>query len=180
MGIALRKLISYYKFADGFKLFTFVEIVYLNTVMCKFVSLQKKKAEPSRLIPRKHTARLELLTAVNRQSWNSRVASPKFWRTKDFDFRQVTVFCLGNCLSKHKMTKYVRNFWGHGPWSTPLLRLCYETTFYQDKLFSVRFRQNIEFCRNQQILRNDVFRCSGRYVHSKHTALNAFSNNPST
>ena len=38
-----------------------------------------------------------------------------------FDFRIATVFCLGNRLSKHKMTGYLKNLEGiMGSWATPL------------------------------------------------------------
>jgi len=49
-------------FANGFKPFIFVETSYLNIDTSKFESLQKKKAEPSRLIPRKLGTKLDLLT----------------------------------------------------------------------------------------------------------------------
>jgi len=53
---------SYLKtFTDWFTCVIFVEISYLNADMCKFESSQKKKAEPSRLIPRKLAANLEVL-----------------------------------------------------------------------------------------------------------------------
>ena len=42
-----------------------MESTYLNIDMCKFESSQKIKAQPSRLIPRKPTANLELLIAVD-------------------------------------------------------------------------------------------------------------------
>jgi len=38
-----------------------------------------------------------------------------------FDFMRVTVFCLGNRLSKHKITRYVKNLGVMAPW----LRLCF-------------------------------------------------------
>jgi len=38
-----------------------------------------------------------------------------------FDFRIATVFCLGNRLSRHKMTGYLKNLEGiMGSWATPL------------------------------------------------------------
>jgi len=40
------------------------------------------------------------------------VASPKCLGGKTFDFRGVTVFCLGYHLSKHKMTRYSKNLCG--------------------------------------------------------------------
>jgi len=41
-----------------------METRYLNTDMCKFDHHKKKKAEPSRLIPRTLTTNIELLTIV--------------------------------------------------------------------------------------------------------------------
>jgi len=32
-----------------------------------------------------------------------------------FDFRLATVFCLGYRLLKNKLTRYFKNFEGHGP-----------------------------------------------------------------
>ena len=46
---------------------------------------------------------------------HSGVVSPKFGGAKLFDFRRVTVFCLGYCLSKHKTTKYAKNLGGCPP-----------------------------------------------------------------
>jgi len=43
----------------------------------------------------------------------SNVASPKFGGSKMFDFRRITLFCLGYRLSKHKICS--RNYGGHGP-----------------------------------------------------------------
>jgi len=47
---------------------------------------------------------------VSHQQWVSSVASPKIWeRPKKFrgakmlNFRQITLFCFGNRLFKHKM-----------------------------------------------------------------------------
>jgi len=42
---------------------------------------------------------------------SSSAAKPKFFWDKYFDFKRATVFCSGHCLSKHKMTRYVRNVW---------------------------------------------------------------------
>ena len=61
---------------------------------------------------------------------SSGVASPKFfggpknlWGAKMFDFRRATVFCMEYRFSKHKMTRYSKNFGGHdplGPVATPM------------------------------------------------------------
>ena len=47
----------------------------------------------------------------------SGAASPFFPRHKYVDFKRATVFCLGHCLSKHKMARHAWNFFfgGHGP-----------------------------------------------------------------
>jgi len=37
-----------------------------------------------------------------------------------FDFRRITLFCLGKHLSKHKMTIFSKNLGGHGPFAPPL------------------------------------------------------------
>jgi len=52
--------------------------------------------------------------------WRSQ---PKiFFGEKCFDFRRITLFCLGYRLSKHKMTIYAKNF-GKGAWDPdPRLR----------------------------------------------------------
>ena len=34
---------------------------------------------------------------------------------KSFDFQRATVFCMGHRLSKHKTTRYARNFWDMAP-----------------------------------------------------------------
>jgi len=52
------------KFAAGFNSVTFVETSYLNTDMWEFESSQTEKVEPSRLIPRKLAANLELLNVI--------------------------------------------------------------------------------------------------------------------
>ena len=59
---------------------------------------------------------------VSHQQWVSSVASQKtwegskkFWGAKMLDFRQITLFCFGNRLLKHKMTKCSENFGGHAP-----------------------------------------------------------------
>jgi len=42
------------------------------------------------------------------------------------DFRQITLFCFGYLLLKHKMTIFSENFrGGHGPLGLPGLRLCF-------------------------------------------------------
>jgi len=48
----------------------------------------------------------------------SGVVSPKFGGSKIFDFRRVTVFCLGHRFSKHKMNGHAKTLggpWLHGP-----------------------------------------------------------------
>jgi len=41
----------------------------------------------------------------------------KLGEAKMFDFRRITIFCLECRLSKHKMTRYVKNVGGRGhPW----------------------------------------------------------------
>jgi len=47
--------------------------------------------------------------------YHSGVASLKFWGGKIFNFRQITLFCMGYHLSRHKMTIYAKHFGGHGP-----------------------------------------------------------------
>ena len=41
----------------------------------------------------------------------------------NFDFRRTTVFCLGYCVSKHKMTRYATHFEGIGPWDPLAMRI---------------------------------------------------------
>jgi len=36
-----------------------------------------------------------------------------------FDFRRITLFCLGKRLSKHKITIFSKNFGGNGPFAPP-------------------------------------------------------------
>ena len=43
-----------------------------------------------------------------------------------YDFRWITLFCLGKRLSKHKITIFSKNFGGRGPFGPPWLRLCPE------------------------------------------------------
>jgi len=40
------------------------------------------------------------------------LGNKKFWGAQMFDFRQVTVFCLGHYISKHKTTGYAKTFLG--------------------------------------------------------------------
>ena len=51
--------------------------------------------------------------------WQQWCSQPKiFWRVKMFDFRPVTIFCLGCHLSEHEMTIYAKNIagaWHPGP-----------------------------------------------------------------
>jgi len=35
------------------------------------------------------------------------------------DFRRITLFCLEEHLSKHKMTIFSKNLWGHVPFPPP-------------------------------------------------------------
>jgi len=52
------------------------------------------------------------------------VASPNFWGgAKMFDFKRITLFCLGDHLSKHKMIVCSKHFGGVWPGSPPWLRL---------------------------------------------------------
>ena len=48
---------------------------------------------------------------------------------KVLDFRRTAVFYLGYRLSKHKMTKYTKNFGGHAPLVSHSLRHRWRTTF---------------------------------------------------
>ena len=54
----------------------------------------------------------------------SGAASPKFWggpkngESKMFDFRRITLICLGYRFFKHKVTIYAK-YWGHGPLTPP-------------------------------------------------------------
>jgi len=64
-----------------------------------------------------------------------------------FDFRIATVFCLGNRLSKHKMTGYLKNLEGiMGSWATPL----------STPLLTYEEAQSIANCTNRMI---DVLNC---------------------
>ena len=54
---------------------------------------------------------------------SSSVASPNFEGGRYFDLKQATVFCWEHCLSKHKMTRYVRKLWVHAPLGPSWLRL---------------------------------------------------------
>ena len=49
----------------------------------------------------------------------SAVTSLKFLGAKMLNFRQITLFCLGYHLSKHKMTIYAKNLGGMAPRTTP-------------------------------------------------------------
>jgi len=60
------------------------------------------------------TQRRQMLREV--QAECSGVASPKFFLGKYFDFKRVTVFCLGHRLSKYKSTRYARNSGRMAPW----------------------------------------------------------------
>jgi len=53
---------------------------------------------------------------------SSVVASPRFWG-EYFDFRRATVFCVGHRLTKHKTTRYARNFGGMAPLPPIWLRI---------------------------------------------------------
>ena len=48
----------------------------------------------------------------------SGVASPKLFLRGKSDFRRATVFCVGCCFSRHKMTRYAKTLGGHGPLET--------------------------------------------------------------
>ena len=50
-------------------------------------------------------------------------SSPKICGVKIFDFRRITLFRLGYCLSRHKMTIYSKTLWGPCPLKPPWLRL---------------------------------------------------------
>jgi len=83
------------------------------------------------------TVRMWLISS-NMQWWDcsslmsSGVASPKVWRGtkiwgvgKMFDFRRITLFCLGKRLSKHKVAIFSKSFWGAmASLAPPRLRLC--------------------------------------------------------
>jgi len=47
----------------------------------------------------------------------------KIWGAKMFDFRRATVFSLGYCLSKCKMTTFWKKIEGMAPWDT-LFHMC--------------------------------------------------------
>jgi len=49
---------------------------------------------------------------------------------KYFDFKRATVFSLSHRLSKHKTTRYARNFGVSRPLWPPWLRLYHEVTNY--------------------------------------------------
>jgi len=56
---------------------------------------------------------------------DSSVARPKIWGVKMFDFRRITLFCLGYRFSKHKITMCAENLEGNGtlgPLATPIHR----------------------------------------------------------
>jgi len=56
--------------------------------------------------------------------WYSGVANPKIGGGKMFDFRQITLFCLEKCLSKHKISVFSENLGGMAPLLPTWLRLC--------------------------------------------------------
>jgi len=58
--------------------------------------------------------------------WLQAVAQPaqNFGAAKHFNFKGGTVFCSGHCLSKHKMTRYAKNFGrGYSPLGLSWLHL---------------------------------------------------------
>ena len=54
--------------------------------------------------------------SLNQQRSQPKILGGYFYR------KRTTVFCLEHCFSKHKMTRYARDFAGLSPW----LRLCSE------------------------------------------------------
>jgi len=56
------------------------------------------------------------------------VANPKVWVGQKYwgggilDFRQITLFCLGYRLSRHKMTISSKNLGSRGPLAAPMAR----------------------------------------------------------
>jgi len=75
-----------------------------------------------------NTCKAALLTTFWRQfQWRSQLknlgGSKKFWVTKMYDFRRITLFCLEKRLSNHKMTIFSKNLGGMDPFAGPWLRL---------------------------------------------------------
>ena len=56
--------------------------------------------------------------------WQWRSQPKNFGGGEMFDFRRITLFCLENRLSKHKMTIFSKNFGRYGPFRPLCLRLC--------------------------------------------------------
>jgi len=52
----------------------------------------------------------------------------KFGKGKICDFRRITLFCLENRLSKHKITIFSKNLGRPWPLWLPWLRLCMDET----------------------------------------------------
>jgi len=46
---------------------------------------------------------------VVKTAWHRGISGPNVCEGLKFLFRQATVFCLGYCLSKYKMTRYSKN-----------------------------------------------------------------------
>jgi len=62
-----------------------------------------------------------------------------------FDFRRITLFCLGHCLSKHKMTVSSKNFGGWPP-SPPLRLLLLRTTCIKNvKIKIIKIRRDCQY-----------------------------------
>jgi len=51
----------------------------------------------------------------------SGVANPNFFGGKCLTLGEQQYFCLGGRFSKHKMTRYAKNFGRHGPLATPMV-----------------------------------------------------------
>jgi len=49
----------------------------------------------------------------------ARKFAKKIGGAKIFDIRRITLFCLENRLSKHKMNMFFKNLGGHGPLAPP-------------------------------------------------------------
>jgi len=79
-----------------------------------------KKVLCERLGADEHVCAREMQTVCMKMVTSSSVARPKCLVEKYFHFNQATVFCSGQCLSKHKMTRYARYL--EGAW-LPWLRL---------------------------------------------------------
>jgi len=88
--------------------------------------------------------------------------SKKFWEAKMFDFRGITLFCLGYRLSKHKMTIYAKNMWSELPpgYVCVLHELCSILCNYRIHLYALISRACIKkggLACNKQLKWSDVF-----------------------